>query len=124
MYKYHSAGISHTFSLFLTHINIYSHTHTHSERQVYKALVTVAALPMVGLQMRAKARGWGSKFSYTNNACQRGPSEAFFKDGKMLFGGQREGSRPCQRMVKIEMCISRSAGCYCNVGVFFNEFVS
>lgn len=41
---------------------MYAHTHAHAltphiEGQVYEALVTVAALPMVGLQMRAKARG-------------------------------------------------------------------
>lgn len=45
---------------------------------------------MAGLQMRAKARGWRSKFSYTNNACRRGPSKAFFQDGEMLFRAQRE----------------------------------
>lgn len=57
MYKYHSADISHTFSLSLTHTCMRTHTHTRAEGQVHEALVTEAALPTVGLQMRAKARG-------------------------------------------------------------------
>ena len=93
MYKYHSADISHTFSHSLTHKHVRTHAHTHSERQLYKALVTVAAVPMVGLQMRAKAGGRRSKFSRANNACQRGPSWAFFEAGEMLLRSQREGSR-------------------------------
>lgn len=84
MYKYHSVGISHTSPWSLMHTQTCNHilTPRHSEERISETLVTVAALPMIGKQMRAKARDLGSIFSCANNACQGGPERLSFTMGR------------------------------------------
>lgn len=41
------------------------------------------------------------------------------RTGRCCSNHKERAAGPCQRLVTIEMCMSRSTGCYCNVCVFF-----
>lgn len=124
MYKYHSVGISHTFfySLTPTYIKkcMFKHTLRHSERQIYEALVTVAALPVVGLQMRAKARGWGGlNFPAQTMNVKEALQRHSVRTRRCCLEHKRRG-----RPVKIETCISIGTSCHSCVllkNVLFNS---
>ena len=113
MYKYHSAGISHTFFHSLAHTQTPMHVHTQrrSERQIYEALVTVAALPMAALQMRAKARAGGLNFLAQTMHVKEAHQRHSLKTGRCCSEHKEQTTGPCQRAVEIEMCISRSCHC-------------